>query len=109
MTSILNRTKAMLGIPFDYNNFDESIIADINSVFAIWNQRGIGPKGGFSISDASTTWEEYSTDKNLNEMQTCMYMRVRLMFDPPTSSFVVTSINDQINEMEFRMGVHADV
>ena len=98
--SILNTIKKMLGISSDYTAFDTDIIFDINSVFLSLNQLGIGPASVFSITDASSNWADFSSiSKNI--IVTYVYLKV--LFDPPSSSFVLSSISDQIKELEFRL------
>ena len=107
--SILLSIKKLLGIGDDYKYFDEDIIMHINSVFMILNQLGIGPEAGFSISDESATWSDFTEDiQMLEALRTYVYMRVRLMFDPPSSSFVLNSFENQYKELEWRLNVMVD-
>lgn len=108
MDSILNSIKKKLGIQEDYTHFDEDIIMDINSVFMILNQLGVGPDEPFTIEDEYSTWDEFIDDTRIEAVKSYMYMRVRLMFDPPTSGFLVDSLNKQIAELEWRMNVQAE-
>lgn len=100
----------MLGIEEDYEHFDQDIIMHINSVFSVLTQLGIGPSEGFHISDKSTTWGEYLGDNRQLEMvRSYMYLKVRLLFDPPTSGAgVIDSINNMIKEYEWRLNVAVD-
>lgn len=107
--SILLLTKKKLGIAPEYTAFDEDVITDINSAFLTLTQIGVGPKTGFSISDESTLWTEFLGDaKNLEAVKTYIYMRVRLMFDPPTNSFTIESMKNQIAELEWRLNVEVE-
>lgn len=108
MNSILASTKKMLGIEKDYTPFDLSIIADINSVFMNLNQLGVGPKEGFSISGYDEEWTDFSSRTDITAIQSYMYLKVKLLFDPPSSSFVLESSNKQISEFEWRMRVEAE-
>lgn len=109
MDSILNSVKKMLGLTEEYDYFDPDIIMHINSVFMILNQLGVGPQNGFSISDKTTTWDEYfSDDQNVEAVKSYMYMKVRLMFDPPLSSSVTDAINRNISELEWRLNASVD-
>lgn len=108
MESILISIKKLLGIMPDYTNFDDDIIIHINTAFAMLNQLGVGPKGGFMIVDENSAWEEYTTEKNLNMVKTYIYLKVRLLFDPPTSSVLVESINRSIAELEWRIFLEGD-
>lgn len=104
--SILLSIKKLLGIGDDYEYFDKDIIMHINSVLMILNQLGIGPSAGFFITDESTVWDDFITDvSNLEAIKSYVYMKVRLMFDPPSSSFVINSIENQIKELEWRLNV----
>lgn len=107
--SILTSIKKLLGIASDYQQFDTDIIMNINSSFAVLNQLGVGPEGGFTISDSSTTWNEFLGDnKKLEMAKMYCYLRCRLIFDPPQSSAVTESINNTIHELEWRLTVVTD-
>lgn len=104
--SILTSIKKLLGIPSEYTQFDSDIIMHINSVFMILNQLGVGNSGGFSIADNNAVWSNFIENEEIvNAVKTYMYMRVRLLFDPPSNSSVMDSINRQINELEWRLNV----
>lgn len=106
MDSILTSIKKLLGITEDYTHFDTDIIMHINSVFSILTQLGVGPPEGFYIQDKTTVWDEYITDPNKIEMvKSYMYLKVRLLFDPPSSSSVIEAFNKQISEFEWRLNV----
>lgn len=107
--SILTSVKAALGMTEDYRPFDSQIIMHINSVFSILQQLGVGPDEGFSIEDESTEWCEYTSElEKLNLVRSYMYLKVRLLFDPPTNSFLVSSFEKQISEYEWRLNVAVD-
>lgn len=104
--SILTSTKKILGVEADYTAFDVDIMTHINTVFSVLNQLGIGPAGGFAIEDAEPTWEDFlDEDLRLNSVKTYVYLRVRLLFDPPTTSYLITSMSEQIQELEYRLSV----
>lgn len=109
MESILASVKKVLGIDEVHTAFDEDIILHINSVFAILQQMGVGPENGFSISDDSTVWSDYISDVNqLNFVKSYIYLKVRLLFDPPVSSGAIESMNKLISELEWRLFVATD-
>lgn len=109
MESILTSIKKLLGIPEDYEHFDADLIMHINSVFSILNQLGVGPTDGFRIEDKSETWDVFISDRtDLESVKSYMYMKVRLMFDPPLSSAVMDCMNRTISEMEWRLNVAAE-
>ena len=107
--SILLSIKKLLGISEDYDHFDSDIIMHINSVFAILTQIGVGPQKGFSINDESEKWEDFlSEDKMLHSVKSYMYMKVKMMFDPPLSSAVIECMKEQIKELEWRLQIDAE-
>lgn len=102
--SILTTIKKMLGIEEDYEAFDTDIMVHINSVFMTLHQLGVGPRKGFSISGDRETWGRFVRNKMiLNGVKTYIYLKVRLLFDPPTNSFTIDAINRQIAELEWRL------
>lgn len=109
MDSILISVKKMLGIAAEYTHFDADIIIHINSVFMILNQLGVGPKEGFSISSDVETWDEFTNDNlTIESVKSYMYLKVGLLFDPPTSSNVLEARNRLVSELEWRLNAIAD-
>lgn len=107
--SILTSIKKLLGITEEYEHFDQDIIIHINSVFMILNQLGVGPSNGFSITDKTAVWSDFiSEGSNLESVKSYIYLKVRLLFDPPTTSAVMESMNRMISEFEFRLNVSAE-
>lgn len=109
MDSILTSVKKMLGIPEEYEQFDMDIIMHINSVFMILTQLGVGPEEGFAIADKTDEWDDFIGDNVLLELvKSYVYLKVRLIFDPPQSSSIIEAMNRQINEFEWRINVAVD-
>lgn len=109
MYSILNDVKKALGIDEEYRVFDSDVIMHINTVFGTLNQLGVGPAAGFRISDENTLWSDYLTcGEEIEEIKSYMYLRVRMLFDPPDRGGVLTSFQDQIRELEWRIIVKVD-
>lgn len=106
--SILISIKKLLGITESYNAFDQDIIIHINSVLAILNQLGVGPKDGFLLMDDKQVWNDYITGEKLSMVKSYIYLKVRLMFDPPSSGFLIESINRTISELEWRLSITSD-
>lgn len=107
--SILNSIKKLLGLPSNYTEFDTDIIIHINSVFSILQQLGIGPEDGFSISNEDATWEDFiNNNSKINDIKSYIYLKVRLMFDPPTNSSILKANEELIKELEWRLNVAVD-
>lgn len=109
MASILDSIKKMLGIDPVYTEFDSEIIVNINSVFFTLKQLGVGPTTTFAIADKNDVWADFSDTVDLEAIKMYIYLKVRLGFDPPSSSFVLASIENQIKELEFRLNVESDI
>lgn len=104
--SILTSTKKILGIDESYTAFDVDIITHINSVFSDLNQLGIGPVEGFVIEDEVAEWSDFlQGDPRINSVKTYMFLRVKLIFDPPTTSYLVEALKAQVKELEWRLNV----
>ena len=108
--SILRSTKKILGLDEAYTPFDLDVITHINASFSLLDQLGVGPEGGFSIEDESTLWSDYAAPANqLHLVKTYVYLKVRILFDPPGTSFLLESANNQIKEYEWRLNVFREV
>lgn len=108
MESILTTVKKMLGIEESFTNFDDELIVYINGVFTTLTQLGIGTKD-FSITGPSETWSSFLSDaKNLEAVKTYIYLKTRLVFDPPISSTVINAIDKEISELEWRLWQNAE-
>lgn len=109
MDSILTSIKKMLGISEDYTQFDADLIMHINSVFLNLTQLGVGPASGFTIEDETTEWTDFiNNNAQLQAVKSYIYLKVKLLFDPPLSSAVIESTNRMISELEWRLNVAAE-
>ena len=97
MESILTSIKKLIGITEDYKHFDTDLIIHINSVFMILSQMGIGPDNGFSISDETTTWNDYLPEDNKNFEAVKTYMYLSQIGIGPSDGF---SISDETTTWE---------
>lgn len=107
--SILISIKKLLGIQSDYPHFDPDLILCINSALAILTQLGVGPDEGFTITDASATWQDFAgNDPRIEMMKSFVHLRVRLLFDPPQSGSLADAIEKMAKELEWRILVAAE-
>lgn len=108
--SILQSTKKLLGLEAAYDAFDLDITTHINSAFSALFQAGVGPLEGFFIEDADDTWTQFIGSKpHINDVKSYIYLRVRMLFDPPTSSFGLAAVEKQIEELIWRLNVADDI
>lgn len=107
--SILKSTKKILGLDLADTSFDLDIITFASSVFSDLNQIGIGPSGGLMIEDDTKVWADLGLpDNQLNIVKTFVYLKVRMLFDPPATSFAIEAMNKQIDEQLWRLSVYRE-
>ena len=107
--SILNTIKKMLGLDANYTAFDTDIIVHINSALMTLTQLGVGSPSGFSITSSLATWQDFiGTTTDLEAIKSFIYLKTRLAFDPPATSFVLEAIKAMISEYEWRINVQVD-
>lgn len=108
MTSILTSIKKLLGVSEADTNFDTDITIHINTVFTVLTSLGIGPAEGFLITGKDDNWETFLGEGTAyNSVETYMYLKVKLIFDPPTSTNVFTAFENTAKELEWRLVVQA--
>lgn len=102
--SILTSTKKILGLAVDYTVFDLDVITHINSALSTLSQFGIGPSEGILIEDETTEWSVFNIPNNhIGLVKTYVYLKVRMLFDPPTTSYMIDAMNKQIEEHAWRL------
>lgn len=109
MDSILDSIKKLIGYEKNYGQFDIDLIIHINSFLSTLNQLGVGPKEGFSIKDDSATWSDFVGDlKYMNSVVSYVYIKVKLIFDPPPTAATIEALNKQASEFEWRIAEQVD-
>lgn len=104
--SILTSIKKLLGIDASYSVFDTDIVIFINSAFSILHQIGAAPSNAFRITGDTEKWSDFIDDVgNVDMVRSYVYLKVRLVFDPPTTSFAITAFENQIKELESRLNM----
>lgn len=104
MDSILQSIRVSCGVDKDYNAFDNELIIDANSVFTLLSRKGIGPSDGFSITDESAEWSDYSDDDEVvNGVKEFVGLKVRMLFDPPANGTIKQIFDEQLKEMEWQL------
>ena len=107
--SILTSIKKLLGIDEAYTAFDVDVLMHINSAFATLHQLGVGPVSAYYIEDKSAEWSSFIEGETyLNSVKSLVYLRVKLLFDPPSTSFGIDSMKETAKEYEWRLNVAAE-
>lgn len=106
--SILDSVKKNLGITVEYTDFDPDIIINVNAAFSILNQLGVGPEGGFKITDNTAEWSEFTDDARLEFVKTYTIQKVKQFFDPPQTGPLATALDNTLKELEWRINVAVD-
>ena len=105
MESILDTIKQLLGIPTDDDSFDTDVKVNINAAIFTLSQIGIGPSNGYIVTSNTQMWNDYigASLINLEGVKNYIYLKTKLVFDPPTNSTTIQAINDNLKELEWRM------
>lgn len=108
--SILLSVKKVLGIAPEYTAFDQDIYMHINTALSTLTQLGVGPATGFTVDDVGDDWADFvdPTDHQYNAVKSYVFLRVRMLFDPPQTSYLIAAQNDQIKELEWRLNAHRE-
>lgn len=107
--SILDDIKQLLGPSIEDTQFDIDIIIHINTALSILTQLGVGPNAGFSIRDRTAVWSDFIPEgMNLESIKTYVFMKVKIVFDPPLNASVLNAMQDSIKELEWRINATVD-
>lgn len=107
--SILITIKKLLGISADYTAFDVDVIVAINSALMALYQIGVGNASKHMITGYDDSWSLILNDSiDLESAKEYVYIKTRLIFDPPTSSSMVDAMNSMASEIEWRLNVQND-
>lgn len=106
-SSILTDIKDQLGIKnAEYTAFDTDLIVNINAAIGVLNQIGIGTEGFFLINNTQT-WRDFLGEDitGFQIVKQYVFLKCKVVFDPPTSSTVLSSYQELIKEYEYRLNV----
>lgn len=109
--SILKSTKSTLGVGDDDTSFDAQLIPHINAAFSTLTDMGVGSETGFIIEDDTAVWADFmpaADNIKLSKVKTVVFLRTKLLFDPPTSSYLLDSSKNLLTEMEWRLNVNRE-
>ena len=108
MTGILDTVRKLVGAGDSAGPFDQDLLIHINSTMSVLTQLGLGPVNGFFVTENSK-WNEFIGDGlKLEMVKTYVYLKVRLIFDPPQNASLLEAIKSQISEYEWRIFTEVD-
>lgn len=105
--SILDSVKKIIGLSVTYDVFDPDLIMHINTAFFTLYQLGVTDTP-FVITSSEETWDDFHADADLEAVKIYVGLKTRMYFDPPTNSALISAINEQIKELEWRINVKVD-
>lgn len=106
---ILETIKVMLGGPDLGESFDTDLLVHINSSAQILIDLGLIPKSDFKTIIKTTKWGDFLTNEGvLDFVKSFIYLKTKMVFDPPSSSYVSDALNRQITEFEFRIRLRCE-
>lgn len=107
--NVLSCVKKWIGEDENMHAFDSDIAMAINGWLMTLRELGVPIADGFKIVTGTETWTDMFGNKtDLESVKTWLYIKTRLTFDPPASSFVITALQDQAKELEWRLNVQED-
>lgn len=107
--SILADVKKLCQVPEWDDGFDTELMIHINTALMTLNQLGVGPPGGFVVTNSEDTWASFMEgDDEIEGVKTYVGLKVKMIFDPPTTAAVIESYKNTIAELEYRLNCHAE-
>ena len=102
---IITDVKQMLGASIYDDSFDVNIVIAINSALAVLSDIGISEADNVCLEIGDTvTWDELLEGRtDIEYIKTYIYLKVKMLFDPPSSSALLDAYNRQIAEFEWRL------
>jgi hypothetical protein len=106
-STILQDTKKVLGIDPDDESFDVDILMHVSTEVSTLTQLGVGPSD--LLVDETTTWAQFiGTTSRYVSAKSYIYLKARIVFDPPASSWVLDAWKAHASELEWRLNILAE-
>lgn len=99
--SILRTIRERMGPAEDYDHFDTDLIININSAFSRLCQLGVGPSTPFKIAGEEELWTDFMPDGYLEDIKNYVYLKTKLIFDPPANTSVQNLYKEEIDKLEW--------
>ena len=102
--SVLLSTKQMLGISPEDTSFDVNVIMSINTALTTLMDLGLTEVEDQIIIDDDMTWDDLLGGRtDIEYVKTYVYQKVKMIFDPPTSTAAIDAMQRSISELEWRI------
>ena len=99
--SILLSVRKRIGPSASYDVFDTDLIVNINMCFSRLCQLGVGPTSPFKLVDDQATWDDFMEGGQIDDVKQYVYLKTRLIFDPPESGTVMNAYKEEIEKLEW--------
>lgn len=104
LDSVLLSTKQMLGISPEDTSFDVNVIMSINTALTILMDLGLTEVEDQIVTSDKMTWDELLGGRtDIEYVKTYIYQKVKMIFDPPTSTAAIDAMQRSISELEWRI------
>ena len=102
--SVLSSTKQILGISPEDTSFDVNVIMSINTALTILMDLGLTEVEDQIVTSDKMTWDELLGGRtDIEYVKTYVYQKVKMIFDPPTSTAAIDAMQRSISELEWRI------
>lgn len=102
--SVLLSIKQMLGISPEDTSFDVNVIMSINTALTTLMDLGLTEVEDEIVTDDDMTWDDLLGGRtDIEYVKTYVYQKVKMIFDPPTSTAAIDAMQRSINELEWRI------
>ena len=111
MSDIITDVKQMVGASIYDNSFDVNIVIAINSALAVLSDIGISEVDDTCLNvDDVMKWDELLKGRtDIEYIKSYIHLKVKMLFDPPSSSALLDAYNRQIAEFEWRLSTKQSV
>lgn len=104
LDSVLLSTKQMLGISPEDTSFDVNVLMNINTALTILMELGLTEAEDQLVTNDKMTWDDLLGGRtDIEYVKTYVYQKVKMIFDPPTSTAAIDAMQRSINELEWRI------
>ena len=89
----------------DFTVFYDDLIATINTCFGYLHEYGCGSEEGFEITGENETWDDFECKTKYQKQlaKTYIFMKTKIIFDPPQSGPLLSALQKEIAQAEWHI------